>query len=79
MEEYLTINPGNMIKIRKYEDINSALDESIKLNESDIDHPTFYLYKAQNTNFIYMGRLMRNFGTNNFYWEINDYQTNIKG
>lgn len=67
-EEYITINPFDMTEIRKYNDINSALSESVMLNESDHNHPSFCLYKNTDLQIMYVGRLIRKFGTDTFYF-----------
>jgi|GEM_PF-4797704 len=67
-EEYITINPFDMAEVRKYKDINLALDESAKLNKSDNNHPSFYLYKNTPLQIAYIGRLTRKFGTDTFYF-----------
>jgi hypothetical protein len=65
-EEYIIVNPFDMTDIRKYNDMNSALHESVELNESNPDHPSFYLYKNTDSQIMYIGRLIRKFGTDNF-------------
>lgn len=67
-EEYITINPFDMTEIRKYNDINLALDDSVMLNKSDPNHPSFYLYRNTISQIMYIGRLTRKFGTDTFYF-----------
>lgn len=69
VEEYITINPFDMTDVRKYKDVSSALKESVKLNKSDPNHPSFYLYKNTDLKIMYVGRLMREFGVDNFRFE----------
>lgn len=55
--------------IRVYESVNGATKDSIMINENDHDHPSFDLYVFLDKQPAeYLGKLVRRFGTNEFYW-----------
>jgi hypothetical protein len=47
----------------------SALEEAIKMHNASAHHPSFMLYQTDvHGRGVYIGRLMRDFGTDNLHW-----------
>ena len=54
-------------------DVNSALEEAVKINESSDEHPSFYLYAPEKTSETtqkcqLIAELHRDFGKDDLYW-----------
>lgn len=51
-----------------FESEDTALDECIRMNKADEEHPSFLLYEFSSNNKKYIGRLLREFGTDSYFF-----------
>lgn len=71
MPKYVTYSPTDG-ELRFYNSPQEALKHSIKLNEKDSEHPTFGLFELKERSRYkskYLGRLTRDWGHEDFYWD----------
>jgi hypothetical protein len=71
MMNYILLNLMTL-KVYTSNSKEDATNLAIALNKQDDNHPTFNLYFVPETgypNTVYVGRLTRKFGSNEFFWD----------